>query len=60
MKILNKLAKCKQWIIRIVSGSTSKCKHFNTKETWRDYPDAYIEFECLDCGEKIWEDMYSD
>ena len=60
MKILNKLAEYKQWIIRIVSGSTSKkCKHLHTKETCRDYPDAYIEFECLDCGEKIYEDMYN-
>jgi hypothetical protein len=60
MKILNKLSECKKWIIRIFSGSTSKgCKHLHTKETWRDYPDAYIEFECLDCGEKIYEDMYN-
>jgi len=27
MKILNKLAECKQWIIRIVSGSTSIYKY---------------------------------
>lgn len=60
MKITNKLAEFKQWIIRIVSGSTSnKCKHLNKKEVWREYPDAYIEYECLDCGERIFEDMYN-
>ena len=60
MKILNKLVECKQWVIRIVSGSTSKkCKHLNTKELYRDYPDAYIEYKCLDCNERIFKDMYN-
>ena len=55
------LKKLKTWILHIVSGSASnKCKHLYTKETWRDYPDAYIEFECLDCGEKIYKDIYNN
>lgn len=38
---------------------TKKCKHMNKKEIWRDHPDAYIEYECLDCGERIFIDMYN-
>jgi len=54
------LKKLKTLILNIVSGSTSnKCKHLNKKEVWRDYPDAYIEYECLDCGEIIYDDMYN-
>ena len=61
MQKTNKLAQVKQWILSIVSGSTSlKCKHLNKKEIYRDYPDAYIEDECLDCGERIFEDMYNN
>jgi hypothetical protein len=56
----NKLAQFKQWVLSIVSGSTfNKCKHSNKKEVYRDYPDAYIEYDCLDCKEKIFEDMYN-
>jgi hypothetical protein len=48
-------------ILYNVSGSTyGKCKHINKKEIYRDYPDAYIEYECLDCGERIFEDMYNN
>lgn len=61
MNILKQtLIKIKQWFLYIVSGSNyGKCKHFNKKEVYRDYPDAYIEYECLDCGERIFEDMYN-
>ena len=54
-----KLAQFKQWILSFVRGNTS-CKHLNKKEVWREYPDAYLEFKCLDCGERIFEDMYND
>ena len=61
MQKTSKLVQFKQWILHIVSGSTSKkCKHLNKKEVYRDYPDAYIEYKCLDCGERIFEDMYND
>jgi hypothetical protein len=51
----------KQWFLYIVSGSAfENCKHLKKKEVHRDYPDAYIEFECLECGEMIYEDMYND
>lgn len=61
MQKQNKLAQIKQWILSFVSGITSnKCKHLNKKEVWREYPDAYIELECLDCGETIYEDMYNN
>ena len=53
------LSKIKQWFLYIVSVSTyGKCKHLNKKEVYRDYPDAYIEYQCLDCVERIFEDMY--
>lgn len=35
-----------------------KCKHLNKKEMFRDYPDGYIQYKCLDCGEEIFVDMY--
>lgn len=51
----------KQWFLCIVSGSTfENCKHLNQKEVYRDYPDAYIESECLECGEMIYDDMYDN
>jgi|GEM_PF-6022753 len=54
------LKKLKTWILHIVSGITSnKCKHLNKKEVYRDYPDAYIEYECLDCSKRIYDDMYN-
>ena len=50
----------KQWFLHIVSVSTfENCKHLNKKEVYRDYPDAYIELECLECGEMIYDDMYN-
>lgn len=45
--------------INIAKYGYGKCKHLNKKEVYRDYPDAYIEYECLDCGEVIFEDMYN-
>lgn len=37
-----------------------KCKHLNKKEVFRYYPDAYIEFKCLDCGAEVFKDMYTN
>jgi len=54
------LSKITQWFLYIVSGSTyGKCKHLNKKGIYKNYPDAYIEYECLDCGEIIFEHMYN-
>lgn len=44
-----------------VNNSTyEKCNHLNKKEIYRDYPDGYIRYECLECGERIYKDMYND
>ena len=50
------LSKIRQWFFVNTYG---KCKHLNKKEVYRDYPDAYIEYQCLDCVERIFEDMYN-
>ena len=56
--LTNKLVQFKQWFLSIVGGSSSlNCEHVNKKEVYRDYPDAYIEYECLDCGERLFDDM---
>lgn len=34
-----------------------KCKHLNKKEVFRYYPDSYIIFKCMDCGEEIYEEL---
>jgi len=54
------LSKITQWFLPLVSGSTyGKCKHLNKNGIYKDYRDAYIEYECLDCGERIFEHMYN-
>jgi len=53
--MLEIFSKIKQYF----SSSNNKCKHPNKTEVWREYPDAYIEYKCDDCGEHIFEDMYS-
>jgi len=37
-----------------------KCKHKNKKEIYIDYPDAYIEYECVDCKHRLFEDLYNN
>ena len=57
-RLLSILLQFKQLILPIVLGSTSnECEHINKKEIFRYYTDAYIEYDCLDCGEKIFEDI---
>ncbi len=34
-----------------------RCKHLNTEFVYRDFAESYIEYKCLDCGEKIFEDL---
>jgi hypothetical protein len=51
------LSKIRQWFF--VNTWHGKCQHLNKKEVYRDYSDAYIEYECFDCAERIFENMYN-
>ena len=53
MNIINKLSK----FITNIFINNKKCKHINKKELYRDYQERYVLYECLDCKEKIYEDM---
>ena len=53
----NIFRKIKQWLL---TNNNPKCKHIHKTEIYQDYPDAYIEYVCDDCGKEIFEDMYSN
>ncbi len=37
-----------------------KCTHKNKTELKKDYFEAYIIYQCNDCGHLFYEDMYND
>ena len=45
------MKKIKEWFNNLFAS-----KHIHIEEVYRDYPDRYIKYLCLDCGETIFED----
>ena len=40
-----------------ISSSKPKCKHVNCVEIYRDYAEAYVIDECVECKKKIYSDI---